>query len=376
MKILTLCYEFPPIGGGGGRVAEKIAQALAQRGHEVWVQTAGMPHLAGGEIKGGIHIHRSQSFRRREDTCSVAEMGLYLVTNFFPALRLARRWKPDVLHVHFAVPTGVLAWAVHCLTGIPYVLTAHLGDVPGGVPEQTTSLFRIVKPLTNPVWRDAAQVTTVSHFVADLAQKAYGRAPLVIHNGMPPLAHKREFITGNTLRIIFIGRLSIQKNPLLAIEAVAAMSQKNWSLEIIGEGPLGAAVRNRAAYLKLEKQISFLGWQGAREVADLLLRADVLLMPSLQEGLPMAGIEALHHGLSIVGSDIGGLQDVIADSVNGFLCSLSAQEFASRLDSLAASPELLLAQMRASLEKAKDFNFASSVDVYEDMLRVAAKREG
>ena len=373
MKILTLCYEFPPLGGGGGRVAEKVAQALAQRGHAVQVQTAGMGHLAREETVENVSVHRARSFRRREDTCSVPEMGLYLATSFLPALQLARQWKPEVLHVHFAVPTGALAWAIHRATGIPYVLTVHLGDVPGGVPEQTADLFRIVKPLTNPIWQRAAYVTAVSPFVAGLAQDAYGLAPIVIPNGMPPILGREPEVTGGMLRLLFIGRLSIQKNPLLAIEAVAAMLQKNWRLEIVGEGPLGAQARARVAQLGLEGRISFLGWQGAREVADLLSRSDVLLMPSLHEGLPMAGIEALHHGLSIVGGAIGGLQDIVVDSVNGFLCPFSAETFAQRLDSLAAHSELLLAQKRASREKAKSFEFESSIDAYEKVLSNAAR---
>ena len=65
----------------------------------------------------------------------------------------------------------------------PYVLTAHLGDVPGGVPEQTDHLYRIVKPFTVPIWRSAAAVTAVAPHVAELAEQAYGIKPRVILNG-------------------------------------------------------------------------------------------------------------------------------------------------------------------------------------------------
>jgi glycosyltransferase involved in cell wall biosynthesis len=184
MKILVLCYEYPPIGGGGGRVTAQVAKELARRGHEVRVITAGMPHLPRQFNDEGIEVYRERSFRRREDTCTVPEMGLYLLTNFLPSLRQARDWKPDVIHAHFAVPTGVLALALHLFTRKPYVITAHLGDVPGGVPEQTEGLFRLVNPFVRPVWRQCARVTAVSTFVGNLARKAYQVDPEVILNAV------------------------------------------------------------------------------------------------------------------------------------------------------------------------------------------------
>ena len=72
---------------------------------------------------------------------------------------LLGKWRPDVMHVHFAVPAGAAGWLLNRLSGVPYVLTAHLGDVPGGVPEKTGKWFRLIFPLTPPIWRDAAAVT-------------------------------------------------------------------------------------------------------------------------------------------------------------------------------------------------------------------------
>ncbi|HEY5741219.1 MAG TPA: glycosyltransferase, partial [Terrimicrobiaceae bacterium] len=142
MRILILCYEYPPVGGGGGRVAAQVAAKLAERDHKVRVITAGMRHLPRHERRDTVEILRPESFRRREDTCSVPEMGSYILTSVIPVLRTAWSWRPDVIHAHFAVPSGALALVARVFAGTPYVLTAHLGDVPGGVPEQTGHLFR------------------------------------------------------------------------------------------------------------------------------------------------------------------------------------------------------------------------------------------
>ncbi len=372
MKILVLCYEYPPIGGGGGRVAAQVARDLVRRGHEVRVVTAGMPHLPRQFNDEGVEVFRVPSFRRREDTCTVPEMALYLLTNFLPALRQVRDWQPDVLHAHFAVPTGVLALALQLFTRTPYVITAHLGDVPGGVPEQTAGLFKLVNPFVRPVWQRSSRVTAVSSFVAGLARQAYDVDPVVILNAVrQPRA--ASVTVNHPPRLLFVGRLSVQKNPLLAVEALALVKDLPWTLEVIGEGPLGEALREKTAELQLTDRVTFSGWLSGDEVAGKMAQADILYMTSLHEGLPMVAVEALHHGLAVIGSAIGGMQDVVDEGRNGHFCALKPAAFAAKIRSVLSSPETLFALRRGSLEKAPDFDFTRSMNRYEEVLTEAAR---
>jgi glycosyltransferase involved in cell wall biosynthesis len=367
VKILLLCYEYPPIGGGGGRVADQVAAGLARRGHSVRVLTAGMRHLPRREMHDQIEVLRPESFRRREDTCSVPEMALYLATSFCPVLRETRNWRPDVVHAHFAVPTGPLALAANAFTGIPYVLTAHLGDVPGGVPEQTDHLFRLLGPFVTPVWRRARCVTAVSRFVAGLATKAYGVTPIVIPNGVRPIA-RPQLRVHSPRRIVMAGRLSIQKNPLLAIKALALIKEMDWSFDAIGDGPLRPEMRALAEQSGIGGRVTLHGWMPSVQVAQLMADADILLMTSLHEGLPMVAIEALQLGLVIVGSQIGGMRDVVEEGRNGFLCELSPAAFAQKLRALLENAEILERMRRASHEKAGDFDLEKTVTAYEGVL--------
>jgi glycosyltransferase involved in cell wall biosynthesis len=326
-----------------------------------------MRHLPRREIRDQIEVLRPESFRRREDTCTVPEMALYLATSLLPVLREARNWRPDVVHAHFAVPTGPLALAAKVFTGIPYVLTAHLGDVPGGVPEQTDHLFRLLGPFVTPVWRRARSVTTVSRFVAGLATKAYGVKPVVIPNGVNPI-ERPELRLHSPRRIIMAGRLSIQKNPLLAIKALALIREMDWSLDVIGDGPLRPDVGELARREDIGGRVMLHGWISSDQVAQLMGEADILLMPSLHEGLPMVAIEALQWGLAIVGSQIGGMRDVVEEGRNGFLCELSPAAFAQKLGVLVASADTLERMRRASREKAGDFDLEKTVAAYERVL--------
>ena len=335
------------------------------------VHTSGLKHLPARETRDGVEILRAESFRRSEDTCSVPEMALYILTNVLPALRLARQWKPDVLHVHFAVPSGVVALALNAATGLPYVLTAHLGDVPGGVPEQTAGLFKLVDPFARLIWKRAAGLTTVSRHVARLAHTAYGVDAEVILNGVParqpaaPALHVPR-------RLLLVGRLSVQKNPLLAVRALALVKDLAWELEVIGDGPLAGDLRAETSRLGLDDRVVFHGWMDGAAVAARMAASDLLLMTSLHEGLPMVAVEALQHGLAIVGSDIGGLHDVIDDGRNGFLCTLTPEAFAEKLRFLLSDDGRFLAARRASLELAENFDLEKSLDAYESALREAS----
>jgi len=371
MRILVLCYEYPPLGGGGGRVAQSIALQMAARGHEVRVQTAALGWHSTIEEHDGVAVHRTASGRRAPDTCSVPEMALYCATSFLPTLRHIREWKPDVIHAHFAVPTGGLAWAVHRLTGVPYVLTAHLGDVPGGVPDQTDTLFQLIAPVARQIWNHAAAATAVSSFVQELAVAAYHRPVTRILNGIdltdtpPPPAAIRH-----TRHLVFVGRFNPQKNLPLLIDALARLTETNWRATIVGDGPDRATVEALIDQHDQRDRITLPGWQSTAQVAAILNDADILCMPSASEGMPVAAVEALKHGLAIVTSEIPGVRDVVEHGVNGYRLRLD-DSYAHKLSWLLESDETLQAMKHASWEKARAFDITAIADQYEAVLREA-----
>jgi len=373
VRILVLNYEHPPLGGGGGRLAAKVAAGLVSRGHQVRIVTAGMPHLPLESMEEGIEVRRLRAFRRREDTCSVPEMALWVMRAIPAAISEVRRWKPDVIHAHFAVPTGAVSWVVNKVTGVPYVLTAHLGDVPGGVPEQTGNLFRWMKPFTVPIWNGAAGITAVSSFVAGLAKSAYGVIPKVILNGViltpPPFLEVHD-----PVRLLMVGRMSVQKNPLTAVRALGLLADLPWRCTILGDGPLLPAARAEAQVLGLEERIAFRGWASPEEVSSTMARSDILLMPSLSEGLPMVAVEALASGLAIVGSRIGGLADVACENNEGANARLydvaeGPEGLASAMRPFLLDHQALMALRTASLSKSLDFDLNKALDSYEAVLK-------
>lgn len=376
MKILVINYEYPPVGGGGGRVAAQVAAGLARRGHAVRVLTSWARGLPAREVSPeGVDVRRLFAFRRRPDTCSVPEMGAYVATQALPAIVESARWRPDVIHVHFAVPSGPVAWMASVLTRTPYVLTAHLGDVPGGAPEQTDRLFRVLKPFTRPIWRGAAAVTAVSSFVAGLAAGAYGVAPRIILNGVNDRSDSPSPPAPDGVpRLVYAGRMSVQKNPLFLGEVLCGLAGIPWRMVFLGDGPLRVPLERRLAAAGLAERCAFRGWADAAEVRRVLGGSDLLLMPSLSEGLPMSAIEALAQGVAIAGSDIPGLADVLDGGVNGLTLPLETEAWKAQLGALLRDPARLEAMKRGSLARAERFDLGTSVKAYEAVLEEAARR--
>lgn len=373
MKILVLCYEYPPVGGGGGRMAHNVASALVRRGHAVRVQTIRLPDLPPQEIREGVEIFRTLGFRRRADLCTVPEMFGYVLSSFLPALRHLRDWKPDIVHAHFAVPTGALALACRLLTGKNYVLTAHLGDLPGGNPDQTAGLFKFLDPFIRPIWKAAAGLSASSSFAAGLARAAYGVNPRMILNGVS-MKGKRRTATrpSDILHLAAIGRFNPQKNFPWMIRALAEC-RFPWRLSLIGDGTQRGEVEADVRKSGLQDRVNLMGWVTEDAMRETLSATDVLLMPSTSEGNPVAAIEALKQGVAILGSDIGGLADLIQPGVNGFAVPLATPEaFREKLTWLSAHPESLLEMKTASLEVATRFDLEKIADDFESLLTSAA----
>jgi len=374
MRILVLIHEFPPVGGGGGRAAEDICTTLARRGHELTVLTAHLRGLPREELRAGLRVVRLPSLRTQPYKAGLPAMAAFVLAGLGAGYRFVRRWRPDVIHVHFAVPAGAAAWVLSRLTGVPYVLTVHLGDVPGGVPEKTGGWFRWLYPFTPPIWRGAKRVVAVSEYTRALALKYYPVDVRVIPNGvdlknLAPAAlsvHKPP-------AIVFAGRFMPQKDPVGLVETLAQVRDLPWKCTMLGDGPLRPQVEETIAAHKLEGRFRLPGWVTPEEVISHFAESDLLFMPSLSEGLPVVGVQALAMGLAIVANKVGGFLDLVEPGRNGSLTEPGDQEaLTAALRTFLSDPAALEKARRQSRDLAQRFDIESVADNYEAHFREAA----
>lgn len=366
MKILVLSYEFPPVGGGGGRVAQDLAIGLARRGHEIRVLTAHLEGLPLVETVDGALVERIPTRRKTAFRADFTEMADYDRVAVARGRKVIREWRPDLIHAHFAVPTGAAAFALSRLTGVPYVLTVHLGDVPGAVPEKTDRWFKWIYPFTPPIWRGATKVVAVSEFTRQLALRQYDVPVEVIPNGVELAVLPAHEPSDGIPRLVFAGRFVETKNPDQLVAALTRLQDLPWTCVMLGDGPLLESVRETVAGSGLTERFSLPGWVTPGQVVSQFARSDILVLPSRSEGLSVVGVQALAMGLSLVLSDAGGNLELVRDGENGFLFPVGdVDALTAALRRLLSDASVLQSAQAKSLEMSKKFDLATIVGQYE-----------
>jgi glycosyltransferase involved in cell wall biosynthesis len=135
---------------------------------------------------------------------------------------------------------------------------------------------------------------------------------------------------GNT--VLFLGRLDRSKGIYDLLDVVSELRSPIPDIRLVcaGDGDL-EAVREHATRLGIEDSLTLTGWIGPEEKAQWLKRADVFVLPSYAEGMPVSVMEAMAAGLPVLASAVGGIPDMLTDGVNGFLVAPNDKGTLARL---------------------------------------------
>ncbi len=245
------------------------------------------------------------------------------VTGMLHASWLIGRRRVDVLHVHLAHGGSVVRKAVPMAVarrmGIPVVVHAHSYDFAGWygrLPRPARGFVR--HALAADHW-----LVLGTGLAAEYADRLGldRRDVTVLYNPvrLPEVAAPQQ--DNGTVRIVTLGRLGQRKGSFDLIRAVAALPEgvrDRVTVTMCGDGDVDearAAVRSEG----LEKVITVAGWTSPQECADILSRAQIFALPSYSEGLPMALLEAMSHGLAPVCTPVGSIGEAITDGVDGVL---------------------------------------------------------
>jgi glycosyltransferase involved in cell wall biosynthesis len=249
------------------------------------------------------------------------------ILNLWKMRKFLESFAPDVIHAHMFHSLVAAIALTRFLTYEPVIcFTSHLNR------------YTILRNLTVRLlksWRHGDVIFEPNqHPNMNVAQTR------VFPNGVPVPSTppvRTLWNTGRSLRLLSVGRLVQQKDPLGLLRSLARADLPNWTLDLVGTGPLEAEILALATDLGLKDRIYLLGVRS--DIRQLMRSSDIFVMHSAYEGMPMALLEAGAEAMPVVATPVGSIPEIIGKN-RGVLAS--PEHFADALRKLVLSPEIAL----------------------------------
>jgi glycosyltransferase involved in cell wall biosynthesis len=320
-KILVLSHEFPPFGGGGGRILSMLCEELYSRGIACTVVTAAPPRSIRNNFS--FPVVYFPTFRRARFKTSVPAMVLFIVQAILFGL-CGKAKGHDLLFSNMSIPAGIAGIVLRRVLGLPHMIWYHNTEVTQNRAQGAGFLFREACLF---VARRASVNLFISRGLLDLALR-YGTipGPGILPNAVSPVVEDpRPFAEGNKM-FLFAARMERVKNPLVLVESVRLLAQKGrleeLSFKLVGSGRQSCQVRKAICRSGLGQQVTLEPTVPHGRMANLYRSAYALVIPSVVEGYPTTVLEAGAFGVPAIGSDTIGNRDAIVHGETGLLCKL------------------------------------------------------
>jgi glycosyltransferase involved in cell wall biosynthesis len=391
LQIGNLGYE----AGGAEKSMRLIKSELLARGHMVQVASTDKD-LAGRESFADVTIpHITVTGPGKLVHYTWYERGRRELA------RIVRDFKPDVVHIHTVGEfTPSIFWA---LSGIPAVMTVHgpegftLKLLPWQLlptdyrnhsydPSDVRLIGRLrygyfrlfQRPLYLIGLRRLSALIAPSRFLADVLTADAGRTPVVqIYNGIElPSPQPLE----SRPNVVYVGRLEAVKGVDHLVRAFAEVQAviPAARLTIVGDGNERLALQQLATELDIASNVNFAGWVGITAVEKYYREAQAVVIPSVwPENLPTVAIEAMAIGRPIVGSNTGGIPELVDDGRTGFITPVrDADAIAVALITILSDAKRLESFAKASIAKSQIFDIAAFIDNLVDQYQGAMFEKG
>jgi glycosyltransferase involved in cell wall biosynthesis len=269
--------------------------------------------------------------------------ALFQLFYFCEAVVLARHLRKNGvrrLHNHFADSSCTVAMLASALAGVPFSFTMH----------GPTEFFAAERWRLDVKAARAVEVFCISHFCrsqlmiftdpADWPKLRIVRCGVDVDR----YAEAERARTSRTdgAQILFIGRLTAVKGAPVLLDAFAIVrrAHPDATLTLIGDGPDRTALEGRVARLGLRDAVRFTGYLSQAAVAERLAEADIFVLPSFAEGVPIVLMEAMASAKPVIASRIAGIPELVEHGVSGWLTPPGdVAALAESMERLLANPD-------------------------------------
>lgn len=353
--------QFPPHFGGVGVHIHTLSKELVKQGHEVYVIT--YPHKEIKDID-GIHVIGTKGLN------IPGVRGLMFKLNAKNALKdLIQKEDIDIIHGHYLFPAGAAAVEVGNKHNIKTYVTAHGSDMFELYKRQPFMRSPIKKVLKNADGVFAVSnalkheiIATGVRGIANKTKLSWNSVDIDKFSNKENDSFKQEYKLFDKPIVLFVGNLIKRKNVDSLLEA-KKIANSDYYLVIVGDGPLFKKLKKKAE----EEDIRDVIFTGSRnDVEDIIPSCDILILPSFSESFGLVLIEALACGKPVIGSDVGGISEIINNDVGLLVNPNKISSIADAIDNLVNDEDLRYVLSLNARNRALDF---SKVDIPYDEVK-------
>ncbi|MBI2507539.1 glycosyltransferase family 4 protein [Candidatus Woesearchaeota archaeon] len=376
MKIAHINMFYLPTYGGVERVMQELAEYQVKQGHEVHVFCCDSDKYSRIKIKeeiiNGVIVHRYPYWFR-----------LSLSTFIWPSLSWRiPKYKFDILHSHVSGHLYILiAGLVSRFKGSKHIHTTHCPWTDAFRPGVLKPFIFLNDKILNKIsFRLIDKVVSITPWENEILQKYTNKEKItVIPNGADTILYKK-IIPNNFKKkynikgkiILFLGRLNPTKGPEVLAKAGKEILNDRKDINFIFVGPDEGKAEEVKGIIKDEKNMQYIGpLNGKEKIAEAYQAADVFVMPSYREGMPLTLIESFASGLPVVASPVNGIPYEMEENVNGFFVNYGdISNLKEKILKVIDNPKLAERFSRNNKEKSKDYTWEiinkRYLKIYED----------
>jgi phosphatidyl-myo-inositol dimannoside synthase len=378
MRILMLNNEFPPLGGGTGTANHALLRHFVQIPDlEIDLITSALGAQKEEEnFSERITILKVPVKNRNIHHSSNRELLAYAARALSLALKQHRIRRYEFCFAWSALPAGFVAMTLKKILNLPYIVRVCGPDIPG-FERRYQPIYPVVSPIIRSVWQHAAVVVAKSDGEKEMI-RAFDRNTEVtlVPNGVDLAVFQPDAAIPDDgpLRLLCVARLIERKGQHHLIEAVKRLTDAGVevTLDLVGTGDARVSYERQTRGLALNGRVDFLGYIPRGKIAEYYARGHVFVLPSYNEGMSIATLEAMAAGLPVVTTRTPGAAELVEEGINGLTFAWGDIDgLTTHLHLLATDRDLTRRMGAASRTRAAHFTWDTAAAAYLDLFQQA-----
>lgn len=248
---------------------------------------------------------------------------VYFIRSYIRINKILRTNKPDIVHIHMSYKGSFYRkYILHKLCmryKVPDIIHLHGSEFQKWYNKSNDNTKARIRTLL----RESAAFIVLGEKWAGIIRSMEPKTKIVVVGNTVHIPDDTAGWNDNPFQILFLGVLIKRKGAADLIQAVSKLDKAgkahNLKLVIAGSGAEAEELKRLSASLKLESLTEFAGWTEGRAKERYLKESQILVLPSYNEGLPIAVLEAISYGLPVIATDVGDVSAAVKDGENGFL---------------------------------------------------------